>query len=96
MLSSRAFAIFALVVLELPSVVLAAPGPMQSACRDDMKALCVSVQPGGGRLRDCMREHRSQLSITCKVAIANRMLEREPRKQRAGSASIISVPGSSE
>jgi Cysteine rich repeat len=94
MLFSRALAVA--VVAFLPIVALAEPGPMQSACRDDMKALCASVQPGSGRLRDCMREHRAQLSVGCKVAIADRMLEREPRKQHAGSASIISVPGSGE
>ena len=84
------------VVVLFPSVAPADPGPMQSACKDDMSALCASVQPGGGRLRDCMRKHRSQLSVACKLAIADRMLEREPRKQRAGSASIISVPRSGE
>ena len=45
-----------------------------------MKALCGSVQPGGDRLRDCMREHRAQLSNACKVAIADRMLERGTSK----------------
>jgi hypothetical protein len=76
----------------IPSLALAEPGPLQGACRDDMKTLCGSIQPGGGRLRDCMREHRSQLSNNCKLAIADRMLERSATKQGASSASIKSVP----
>jgi hypothetical protein len=42
----------------------------------DVKAMCGSVQPGGGRIKDCMREHRAELSNACKLAIADRMLER--------------------
>jgi hypothetical protein len=58
-------------------------GPMQGACMSDVKALCGSAQPGGGRIRDCMREHRAELSVACKLAIADRMLERG-RGQGAG------------
>jgi hypothetical protein len=80
----------------IPSLALAEPGPLQGACRDDMKTLCGSIQPGGGRLRDCMREHRSQLSNNCKLAIADRILERSANKQGANSASIKSVPKSGD
>jgi hypothetical protein len=59
------------------------PGPL-AACQSDVKALCGSVQPGGGRIRDCMREHRAQLSTACKLAIAERMLERGPRPNGMG------------
>ena len=48
---------------------------MHGACMNDVKSLCGSIQPGG-RIRDCMREHRAQLSNGCKIAIADRMLER--------------------
>jgi Cysteine rich repeat len=59
-----------------PVLALAEPGPLHGACASDIKALCGSIQPGGGRIRDCMKEHRAQLSNTCKLAIADRMLER--------------------
>jgi len=58
-----------------PSIASAEPGAMQGACKTDVKALCGSVQPGGGRIRECMKEHRAQLSNGCKVSIADRMLE---------------------
>src|SRR5215470_9326302 len=74
------------VVVIFPSLVLAEPGPVRQACENDLKALCGSVQHGGGRLRDCMKEHRAQLSNACKVAIAERMLERKSNKSGNGSA----------
>jgi Cysteine rich repeat len=88
--------IFAISVVLIPALAVAEPGPLQGACRSDMQALCGSIQPGGGRLRDCMREHRAQLSNNCKLAIADRMLERSVNKQRASSDYIKSVPKSGE
>ena len=71
---------------------LAEGGLMQGACMNDIKSLCASIQPGGGRVRDCMRDHRTQLSIACKAAIADRMRERG-RSQSAGASAVIrSVP----
>jgi hypothetical protein len=71
---------------------LAEGGLMQGACMNDIKSLCGSIQPGAGRIRDCMKDHRTQLSITCKAAIADRMLERG-RSQSAGASAVIrSVP----
>ena len=65
------FAIAAVTLL--PSLVFAGPGPLQEACRNDVKTLCGSIQPGGGRIRDCMMEHRAQISNSCKLAIAERI-----------------------
>jgi hypothetical protein len=75
--------VFAAVVIA-PMLALAEPGLLQGACMSDVKALCGSVQPGGGRIRDCMKEHRTELSTSCKAAIADRMLERG-RSQAAGT-----------
>lgn len=80
--------------LILPALALAGPGPLQGACREDVKALCGSIQAGGGRLRDCMKEHRAQLSNTCKISIADRMLERSTNKAASGSS--IKSPINSE
>ena len=74
------------VILLLPNLAMAAPGLLKGACAEDMNALCGSVQPGGGRIRDCMREHRAQLSNACKIAIADRMLERTANKAANGQA----------
>ncbi len=74
MLSVRTLAVA--IAIAVPNLAFAQPGPRQGPCQSDIKAFCGSVQPGGGRIRDCMREHRAQLSTACKVSIAERMLER--------------------
>jgi hypothetical protein len=84
MIYRSAFAIAVLALL--PNQALAEPGVLRGACGEDMKAFCGTVQPGGGRLRDCIREHRAQLSNACKVAIADRMLERSANKAAGSSA----------
>jgi len=88
MLFKSTFAIA--VVAFFPGFALAEPGPLHEACRNDVKALCGSVRPGGGRIRDCMREHRAQLSNACKLAIADRMLERSVSRSPNGSAPTVS------
>jgi hypothetical protein len=78
-----------------PALALAA-GPLQEGCGNDIKTLCGSVQPGGGRIRDCIREHRAQLSVTCKAAIADRMLERAANKAVGNPAPARSTVGSGQ
>jgi hypothetical protein len=90
MLSKHCFVVIAAAFV--PMLALAEPGPLQGACMSDVKTLCGSIQPGGGRIRDCMREHRAELSTACKVAIADRMLERGRSQSGGSSAAIMSVP----
>jgi Cysteine rich repeat len=90
MLSKACFV--AAAVIFVPVLALAEPGPLHGACMSDVKTLCGSIQPGGGRIRDCMREHRAELSTACKVAIADRMLERGRGQPGGTSAAIMPVP----
>ncbi len=68
----------------LPTLALAQQGGVRGACMNDIKTLCGSVQPGGGRIRECFREHREQLSSGCKVALADRMLQRREGRGERG------------
>lgn len=43
---------------------------LQKACMSDIKALCAGIQPGGGRIRDCMLQKREQASPGCQAAIS--------------------------
>lgn len=96
----HAIAITAFIIV--PGLAAAEGGPGQGACKSDVQALCAGVQPGGGRIRDCMKEHRTQLSAACKIALADRMLERGGQHQAGhieqnhqsvvGGASIKQVP----
>jgi hypothetical protein len=45
-----------------------APKP-RDACAQDVKQFCADVQPGGGRIKECMRSHASELSSKCVSAL---------------------------
>jgi hypothetical protein len=41
---------------------------IRAACADDARKLCAGVQPGGGRIVACLKEHKDGLSDGCKRA----------------------------
>ncbi len=43
--------------------------PLAKACAADIKVQCADVKPGGGKLKDCVKAHFSDLSADCQVAI---------------------------
>jgi hypothetical protein len=50
--------------------------PVAAACKQDMQTLCSDVKPGEGRVKECMKSHREQLSTGCKAAIKANHRER--------------------
>lgn len=42
---------------------------LHGACHEDVQRLCAGIQPGGGRIIACMRDHAGDLSPTCRDAI---------------------------
>jgi hypothetical protein len=40
------------------------------ACRADVEKLCKGIQPGGGRIAMCLKQHESELSSGCREAVA--------------------------
>ena len=40
------------------------------ACRADIQKLCKGVQPGGGRIAACLKQHESEISPGCRENIA--------------------------
>jgi hypothetical protein len=38
-------------------------------CRADMEKLCAGIEPGGGRMKDCLRQHAGQLSPGCRKTL---------------------------
>src|SRR5208282_4597216 len=41
---------------------------IRAACAEDAQKLCATVQPGGGRIVACLKEHKDSLSDRCKQA----------------------------
>ena len=57
-------------------------GLLRRACGADYRALCSGVQPGGGRIIACFRQHSDKLSQNCRNALetarANRAAQSPP------------------
>lgn len=47
-------------------------GKFRTACDQDLERFCVGVQPGGGRLVQCLSTHTGALSAACETIIAGR------------------------
>ena len=60
--------------LFLGNAMLLLPWSMASAavtgaCLSDAKALCAGVQPGGGKIRACLKTHLKDLSEGCQTVV---------------------------
>jgi hypothetical protein len=49
-----------------------APAEQDHPCRTEVERLCPGVEPGDGRIRDCMRAHRLELSPDCRARFEER------------------------
>jgi len=56
---------FGLLAMEQP-----AHAHTEGVCKDDIKKLCGEVKPGGGAIRDCLKQHQADLSQACKDNIS--------------------------
>jgi hypothetical protein len=59
----------ALVALLAPRGGAAQQGAARQACGADISKVCAAVQPGGGRITACVREHFTELSAPCRNAL---------------------------
>ena len=41
---------------------------VKEACKADVEKFCPGITPGGGRLMECMKPHRKEVSDECKAA----------------------------
>lgn len=51
-------------------------------CEEDVKKLCGNVNPEGGGIRECMKQHENDFSPACKDMMHNRMQGNEHRPER--------------
>ena len=60
--------LFLAAMLLLPSS-MASSAELTGACLKDAKALCAGVQPGGGKIRECLKTHLKDLSEDCEAVV---------------------------
>jgi hypothetical protein len=53
----------------------------REACAADLQKFCPGVQPGGGRVKQCLRPHRDELSTSCAAALETARAARLAHKQ---------------
>lgn len=53
-------------------------------CAEDAAKLCQGMQPGGGRVAKCLREHAKELSPACKSSIAKAKRKAREFRQACG------------
>ena len=62
---------------------------IRAACAEDAQKLCPGVQPGGGRIVACLKEHKDSLSDRCKQAAG---LGANPSSSLAADSGRITTP----
>ncbi len=87
----RILALIAAIVALSPAAY-ATEGPMKGACKADVQALCSGVQPGGGKIAHCLKEHREQLSEGCKSAMKERHAAHKAHKGMAPASGDAPAP----
>jgi Cysteine rich repeat len=55
------------------------PPEVQAACAGDVQKLCAGIQPGGGRIIACLKQHKDQVSQQCKQAIVKARQSQNPQ-----------------
>lgn len=80
-------------ILSVPALAADAPprGAVREACKADVEALCPGIQPGGGRIKACLRANKDKLSEGCKSAIAA-MLKARREAKAAGTPAQSPAP----
>ncbi len=71
---SRAGGLLAVLGLSAHGPASAQSPPMEAAraaCQSDLQQFCTGVQPGGGRMLACLKEHRDQVSPACPQAVTS-------------------------
>ena len=46
------------------------PNAVRAACETDVPKVCPGIQPGGGRIIQCLVQHQNEVSEACKQALA--------------------------
>jgi hypothetical protein len=42
---------------------------LRTYCRSDVERLCKGIEPGGGRIKQCLMAHKEEMSVGCAKAL---------------------------
>jgi len=56
-------------VAPAPTVSPQAVAEARTVCETDIQKLCPGVQPGGGRILACLKQHQADVTDGCKQAV---------------------------
>ncbi len=42
---------------------------VRTYCKSDVERLCKGIEPGGGRIKACLKEHENEMSVGCAKAL---------------------------
>ena len=42
---------------------------LRTYCGPDIERLCPAVEPGGGRIKECLKQHEKEMSVGCAEAL---------------------------
>lgn len=42
---------------------------LRTYCKADIERLCPNVEPGGGQIKECLMQHKEQMSVGCAQAL---------------------------
>ena len=66
---------FALLTALVVPAMPASAAPTDGPCAADAQKLCPGIKVGGGRLKNCLKEHQADLSDACKARIQKALAE---------------------
>jgi hypothetical protein len=58
---------------------------VEMACKGDVARLCPGVQPGGGKIVECLKANRAQVSFGCKRALYQAKKAMDAQKAAQGA-----------
>ena len=74
------------------SALAAGGGAVREACKADITELCQGIEPGGGRIKACLKTNKDKLSEGCKSAVAAMIEARREAKRAGQQAAPSSAP----
>ena len=78
--------IFAMAVQAQNAPSAPAAPTVRQACQADVQKFCGDVKPGGGRIKECMMQHKDDLSPGCRDALGAAHAHRQAAKSNGAQS----------